>query len=80
LTPTLPSAIKRLTKLLTISVSARLMPDANTKRPPGRPPAPPEQRLEVVTLRVTASQKAKLAALGGGEWMRKAIDRAKVKA
>jgi hypothetical protein len=56
------------------------MPDANTKRPPGRPPAPPEQRLEVVTLRVTASQKAKLAALGGGEWMRKAIDRAKVKA
>ena len=51
----------------------------DAKRPPGRPPAPPEQRLEVVTLRMTAAQKAKLAALGGGEWMRKAVDKAKVK-
>lgn len=52
---------------------------SDTKRPPGRPPAPPEKRLDVVTLRVTAAQKAKLAALGGGKWLRRQINRAKVK-
>lgn len=49
------------------------------KRPQGRPEVPPDQRLEVLTIRVTAAQRVKLALLGGSEWVRKAIDRAKVK-
>jgi hypothetical protein len=49
------------------------------KRPQGRPPVPPEQRLEIGTIRLTRAQWAKLAALGGAEWIRGKIDKAKPK-
>jgi hypothetical protein len=49
------------------------------KRPQGRPTVAPEDRLEVVAVRLTEAQKAKLAALGGSAWIRARIDRAKVK-
>jgi hypothetical protein len=46
------------------------------KRPRGRPPAPPEQRLEQRSIRMTAAQWAKVDAYGL-EWLRRLIDRAK---
>jgi hypothetical protein len=49
------------------------------KRPRGRPELSPDQRLVVGSLRLTESQWAKLEALGGTVWLRKAIDRAKIK-
>ena len=49
-----------------------------TKRPPGRPPIPPEDALRVGTIRLTAAQWAKLKLLGGGEWIRARIDRARL--
>jgi hypothetical protein len=55
------------------------MPQATPKRPRGRPVVPPEDRLEVGTVRLTREQWAKFAHLGGAEWLRKAIQRAKVK-
>jgi uncharacterized protein (DUF4415 family) len=48
------------------------------KRPRGRPTVPPDQRLEVITVRLTKAQREKFAALGDGEWLRKQIDRAKL--
>lgn len=49
------------------------------KRPPndrgqGRKPKPPEQRMVVVPLRMTPSQKVKLNALGGAKWVRERLD------
>jgi uncharacterized protein (DUF4415 family) len=50
------------------------------KRPRGRPSVAPENRLEVITVRLTRAQREKFAALGDGEWLRKQIDKARVKA
>ena len=46
------------------------------KRPRGRPPTPPEEKLEARTIRLTSIQWAKVDALGMA-WLRKLIDRAK---
>jgi hypothetical protein len=43
----------------------------------GRPPKPPEERLEQRSIRLTSQQWAKVDANGIG-WLRKLIDRAKV--
>jgi hypothetical protein len=53
--------------------------NANTadKRPPGRPPLPTEERLIVRSLRLTQGQWDKLARLGGVEWLRERIAKAK---
>lgn len=56
------------------------MPKPNEpKRPPGRPEVQPEDRLQVVSIRLTDAQKAKLDRLGGSAWVREKIDRAKEK-
>jgi hypothetical protein len=47
------------------------------KRLPGRPEVTPEDRLQVVSIRLTEAQKAKLERLGGSAWVRQKIDRAK---
>ncbi len=47
------------------------------KRPAHRPALPPEQRLEVVALRLSAAQRDKLARLGGATWVRRTIDKAR---
>lgn len=45
----------------------------------GRPPAAPgEARTERVEVRLTPAQRAKLDALGGADWLRRAIDRARI--
>jgi hypothetical protein len=49
------------------------------KRPQGRPAVSDAERLLVATVRLNAAQIAKLKALGGSEWLRDRIDRAKVK-
>lgn len=63
------------------------MPAAATKaaqaapapRPRGRPPVPSDRALSGrVRARVTPAQEAKFEALGGSEWLRRAIDRAKL--
>lgn len=46
------------------------------KRPPGRPPTPPEAKLEQRSIRLTAAQWAKIDEYGMA-WLRKLIDRAK---
>lgn len=47
------------------------------KRPPGRPPAPPETALtERHTLRMTKTLKAKVKSLGD-DWARAALEKAK---
>jgi hypothetical protein len=47
----------------------------------GRPPdAPGVAKSETVLLRMTPAQREKLAALGGPEWVRQQIERAKVSA
>jgi hypothetical protein len=51
---------------------------APVKRPRGRPELAPEDRLEVGTVRLSREQWAKFAQLGGAEWLRKAINRAKL--
>ena len=54
------------------------MPKPNEpKRPPGRPEVQPEDRLQVVSIRLTEAQKAKLDRLGGSAWLREKINRAK---
>jgi len=51
-----------------------------TKRPPGRPVLPPDQsKSAMVRARVSVAQAAKFELLGGADWLRSAIDRAKVK-
>lgn len=54
------------------------MSDVQTKRPPGRPPAPEDARRSArVELRLTQAQRDKLERLGGAEWVRSRIDRAR---
>lgn len=48
------------------------------KRPRGRPPAPPDEKLEQRSIRLTAAQWGKVDAMGMA-WLRKLIDRAKPK-
>jgi hypothetical protein len=48
------------------------------KRPRGRPPAPPDARLEQRSIRLTAAQWAKIDQFGM-EWLRALIDRARPK-
>jgi hypothetical protein len=48
------------------------------QRKPGRPALPPGKALKVGSIRLTAAQWDKLAKLGGGAWVRKRIDRARV--
>lgn len=50
-----------------------------SKRPRGRPGVLPEQRLLAGSIRLTGAQWDKLELLGDGEWLRKQIDKAKVK-
>ena len=48
------------------------------KRKPGRPALPPEQRqTERVEMRCTKAQREKLERLGGVQWLRDRIDRAR---
>ncbi len=55
------------------------MADQQTKRPRGRPPVAADQRLaERVELRLTPAQRAKLDTLGGADWVRERIDKARV--
>lgn len=49
----------------------------HAKRPPGRPVVPEAERLKVGTIRLTQAQWDKLAALGGVDWLREKINRAK---
>jgi hypothetical protein len=56
------------------------MTTSQPKRPRGRPIVPESERLIAGSIRLTAAQWLKLAALGDGVWLRKAIDRAKIKA
>ena len=46
----------------------------------GRPALPAEQRAGTFTIRLTAEQRAKLDALGGADWLRERIERAKLPA
>lgn len=48
-----------------------------SKRPPGRPPVPPGQRLTARSIRLTEAQWAKLERLGGAKWLREKIDRSR---
>lgn len=48
------------------------------KRPPGRPEVAPEDRLKVGSIRLTQAQWDKLALLGGAEWLRRQIEKAKI--
>ena len=53
-----------------------------TNRPPndrgqGRKPIKPGELMVVVPLRMTPEQKAKLATLGGAEWVRDKLDEQK---
>jgi hypothetical protein len=52
---------------------------SDTKRPPGRPPVTDAERLRIGTIRLTQAQWDKLARLGGVEWLRARIDKAKEK-
>lgn len=48
------------------------------KKKPGRPELPPDERRDhMVRARVTAAEAAKWERLGGAEWLRKALHRAK---
>ena len=54
------------------------MTDAPQPKPRGRKPLPADERLDAsVLLRLTAEQKAKLARIGGQEWLRSKIDAAR---
>ncbi len=44
----------------------------------GRPALPPEERREVVPLRMTLAERTKYHALGGVEWFRAALKRARL--
>lgn len=45
----------------------------------GRPPVPADQRMtERAELRMTSAERAKYEALGGAEWVRRQIQRAKL--
>jgi hypothetical protein len=42
-----------------------------------RPTLPAAEKLQVVPIRLNAEQKAKLARLGGAQWVRDRIDKAR---
>ena len=51
---------------------------APAKKKPGRPELPPDERRDhTVRARVTASEAAKWERLGGAEWLRRVLARAK---
>jgi hypothetical protein len=50
------------------------------KKSRGRPSIDPGNETHTVAIRMTASQREKLAQLGGAPWVRERIDRAKVTA
>ena len=51
---------------------------AKPKRPAGRPTLPESERASVAyNVRLTAAQHAKVVRLGGAQWIRDRIDRAK---
>lgn len=52
---------------------------APAKRPQGRPVVSEEARLRVGAIRLTQAQWDKLDALGGAEWLRQQIARARIK-
>ena len=52
-------------------------PTNHEPRPRGRPPIAGETQTARVSLRLTQAQREKLDALGGPEWIRDAIERAK---
>ncbi len=63
----------------TLHAISDAMTDQQQKRPRGRPPVAADQRLsERVELRLTFAQLAKLKVLGGGDWVRERIDKAKL--
>lgn len=43
----------------------------------GRPPTPPEDKLELRAMRLKPAHWAKIEAMGGMVWLRRLIDRAK---
>ncbi len=47
------------------------------KRPQGRPPVKPGEPTVTMCLRLNQAQREKLARLGGAEWVRDRIERAK---
>lgn len=51
---------------------------SDAPKPRGRPPKGADALTAPVVIRMSETQRAKLAALGGGAWIRKRIDRAKV--
>ena len=51
---------------------------APAKKKPGRPELPPDKRRDhTVRARVTAAEAAKFDRLGGAEWLRRVLARAK---
>jgi hypothetical protein len=50
-----------------------------TKRPQGRPPVKPGEPTVTMCLRLTQAQRDKVAKLGGAEWVRQRIEKAKEK-
>ena len=56
-------------------------PTQNGSRPgagPGRPKVAPGEPTVTIQAKASASQREKFLALGGAEWLRRQIDRAKV--
>lgn len=53
---------------------------ATTPRARGRPPKGAARMTERIELRLSAGQRDKLAALGGADWLRARIDRARITA
>lgn len=51
----------------------------NEKKKIGRPELPVEEKMINYTIRILPSQKVKAELLGGGKWIRRKIDHAKVK-
>lgn len=59
-------------------MNATQLPDRQSKRR-GRPALPEDERQsERVEIRMTAAQRAKLDLLGGAQWLRERIDKAKL--
>lgn len=54
-----------------------MKPKPPPKRGPGRPPVLEGEATVTMNIRMTEAQRAKVHANGGGEWVRKLIDRAK---
>jgi hypothetical protein len=50
---------------------------AAKKAPIGRPALPVDEKMQVVSVRLTPAQAAKYLRLGGGAWLRDRIDKAR---